>query len=51
MRVIAADIGKSKIDYCKSIGAEFGVDVSERKSAVQKLVEYTNGGSHGVVCK
>lgn len=53
LRVIAVDLGADKIEYCKSIGAEFGVDVSASnggKTPAQVVEEYTNGGSHGVLC-
>jgi len=53
LRVIAVDMGKDKIDYCKSLGAEFGVDVSDTssgKTVAQIVEEYTQGGAHGVLC-
>lgn len=28
LRVIAVDLGQDRIDYCKSLGAEFGVDIA-----------------------
>ena len=46
LRVIAVVRGKDKVDYCKSLGAEFGVDVSDTtsgKSVTQIIEEYTQG--------
>ncbi len=50
LRPIAIDVGKAKGDYCKSIGAEHYVDASEGKSAEDAVVDYTQGGAHGVLC-
>lgn len=49
LRVIALDMGKEKLDYCKRLGAEFVVDVSDKDSTAQ-VIEITKGGSHGVLC-
>jgi propanol-preferring alcohol dehydrogenase len=51
LRVIAVDFGKEKIDYAKSLGAEHGIDVSAKgdKSVAEQVIEYTKGGSHGVL--
>ena len=46
LRVIAVDLGKDKIEYTKSLGAEFGVDVSADnggKTPAQVVEEYTGG--------
>eukprot|EP01041_Mallomonas_annulata_P008655 gene8655-17858_t len=49
MRIIAVDVGAEKMSFCKDIGAEFVVDATS-PDCVQKVCEYTNGGSHGVLC-
>ena len=46
LRVIAIDMGREKIEYCKSLGAEFGVDVSDTssgKTVAQIVQDYTQG--------
>lgn len=48
LRVIAMDVGAKKIQFCKSLGAEFAVDASAPNAADQ-VKEITDGGSHGVV--
>ncbi len=49
LRPIALDVGHTKEKYCKSIGAEFYVDATA-PDAVQQVVDFTEGGAHGVVC-
>lgn len=49
LRPIALDVGHAKEKYCKSIGAEFYVDATS-PDAVQKVMDFTDGGAHGVVC-
>mmetsp|Transcript_23592 Transcript_23592/g.32273 ORF Transcript_23592/g.32273 Transcript_23592/m.32273 type:complete len:395 (+) Transcript_23592:42-1226(+) len=52
-RVIAVDMGKERMEYCKSLGAEFTVDVSDTSSGKTpaEIVEaYTDGGAQGVLC-
>jgi propanol-preferring alcohol dehydrogenase len=48
-RVIAVDVGEDKLNYCKSVGAEFAVDAFD-KSFVESVDKITSGGSHGVLC-
>lgn len=49
-RVLAVDVGQKKLDYCKSMGAEFTVDATHGAAAENSINEYTKGGSHGVLC-
>lgn len=53
MRVIALDKGAEKLNYCKSLGAEFAIDVTD-VNAVEQVhkVSECNGvtGSHGITC-
>ncbi len=49
MRVIAMDVGKEKLDYCKRLGAEFTVDASQA-DVIDQVNTITDGGSHGVLC-
>jgi len=49
MRVIAMDVGQKKLDYAKSLGAEFAFDATS-PTAIQQINDVTHGGSHGVVC-
>lgn len=48
LRPIAIDVG-DHAKYCKKEGAEFYVDAKD-PAAVEKVMEYTDGGSHGVLC-
>lgn len=55
MQVVAVDQGQEKLDYCKSLGADFAVDA--RQSTVpgsltpaQLVHECSRGGCHGVLC-
>ena len=53
LRVIAVDVGQDKIDYCKSLGAEFGVDIASSnggKTAAQVVEEYTGGKKYVLIC-
>eukprot|EP01038_Epipyxis_sp_PR26KG_P009299 gene9299-12529_t len=50
MRVLAVDVGATKLNYCKTIGAEAGFDASDPEAATAAINEYTGGGSHGVLC-
>ncbi len=55
MRVVAVDVGKEKLDYCKSLGADMVVDgkMSTEPGALtpaQQVHNCTNGGCHGVLC-
>jgi len=49
LRPIALDVGHTKEKYCKSIGAEHYVDATA-PDAAQQVLDYTEGGCHGVVC-
>lgn len=49
LRVIALDVGKGKEQHCRDLGAEHYVDAAS-STAVQQVNDYTNGGSHGVLC-
>lgn len=49
LRAIAMDVGADKLEYCKKLGAEFVVD-AKSPDVVQKVLDITGGGSHGVVC-
>lgn len=49
LRPIAFDVGTSKANYCKSVGAEHFIDVTS-PHAVQEAVDYTQGGVHGALC-
>ncbi len=49
LRVIAVDVGETKLDYCKSVGAEFTIDAFD-PSFIENLDKITSGGSHGVLC-
>ena len=46
---MAIDVGAEKVEYCKSIGAEFAVDASA-VDVVQQVLQITSGGAHGVLC-
>lgn len=48
MIVGAVDVGKEKLDYCKSLGADFTVDALN-PDIVREVTDITNGGSHGVL--
>jgi propanol-preferring alcohol dehydrogenase len=48
LRCIAIDVGDDKLAYCESKGA-IPVD-AKSPNAVQKVLDITGGGSHGVVC-
>ena len=48
MIVGAVDVGKTKLDFAKSLGADFVVDGSD-KDCVKQVVDITKGGSHGVL--
>jgi len=48
LRVIALDVGQKNLDYCKKLGAEFAVDATHA-DAEKLVLDYTGGGSHGVV--
>uniref|UniRef100_A0A7E4VQ64 alcohol dehydrogenase n=1 Tax=Panagrellus redivivus TaxID=6233 RepID=A0A7E4VQ64_PANRE len=48
-RILAIDIGDAKEAHCKSLGAEFYVDVSKTNDIVQTITKVTDGGPHGVV--
>ncbi len=54
LRVVAIDVGKEKLDYCKQLGAEFVVDGASKnaagETALEQIERITNGGVHGVVC-
>lgn len=56
LRVIAVDLGQDRIDYCKSLGAEFGIDIanasttSRGQTAAAAVQEYTEG-FHSFLCK
>jgi alcohol dehydrogenase, propanol-preferring len=49
LRVVAIDVGQDKLNYCKKLGAEFQVDATS-PDIVQKIMDITDGGCHGVVC-
>ncbi|APT92870.1 alcohol dehydrogenase [Corynebacterium phocae] len=48
MRVIAVDIADDKLELAKKHGAEYTINAKEKDPA-EAVVEYTNGGSHGVL--
>jgi propanol-preferring alcohol dehydrogenase len=53
MRVIALDKGAEKLNYCKSLGAEFVIDVTDADAVEQvHKVSECNGvtGSQGIAC-
>jgi D-arabinose 1-dehydrogenase-like Zn-dependent alcohol dehydrogenase len=37
MRVIAVDVGDSKLKYCKSLGAEFTVDATNPEAVAEVI--------------
>jgi propanol-preferring alcohol dehydrogenase len=49
LRVVALSRGKDKLDYCKRMGAEAAFDVTS-PTVEQEVIDYTQGGSHGVIC-
>lgn len=49
LRPLAVDIGPSKAQYCKSIGAENYFDATS-PTAFEEIATYTDGGAHGVLC-
>jgi alcohol dehydrogenase, propanol-preferring len=48
LRCIAVDVGKEKLKYCQEKGA-IPVD-AKNPDVVEKILDITGGGSHGVVC-
>jgi alcohol dehydrogenase len=44
-RVIAVDISDDKLEFARSIGAEFAIN-STREDAVSSILDTTNGGAH-----
>ncbi|CAI2353893.1 unnamed protein product [Caenorhabditis sp. 36 PRJEB53466] len=48
MRVVAVD-HKSKMEHCKSLGAEWFVDAFDTPNIVEHITRITEGGPHGVV--
>jgi len=51
LRVIALDVGREKLDYCKSLGADRCIDSKESSQTISQLVQdFTSGGCHGVLC-
>ena len=49
LRVIALDVGENKLEFCRSLGAEYTIDAQDAEA--WKIVKsYTNGGAHAVVC-
>jgi propanol-preferring alcohol dehydrogenase len=55
MQVVAVDVGKEKLDYCKSLGADFCVDakpstVAGALTPAQLVHKCSHGGCHGVLC-
>lgn len=49
LRVVAVDVGEEKLKYSQKLGAEFQVDATD-PDIVQKIMDITDGGCHGVVC-
>jgi propanol-preferring alcohol dehydrogenase len=49
LRVIAVDVGEDRLEYCKTIGAEFSFDATHA-NLLENVELVTQGGSHGVVC-
>lgn len=49
VRVIAVDVGQDKRDFSTRLGAEVAFDATDSRIQ-EKIVQYTNGGSHGVLC-
>lgn len=47
--VVAIDIGEDKLSYCRTLGADFVVDATD-KDHCARVVQHTGGGSHGVLC-
>lgn len=55
MQVVAVDVGQEKLDYCKSLGADFVVDGKQSSEAgsptpAELVHQCTHGGCHGVLC-
>lgn len=49
LNVIALDIGADRLEYCKKMGADYAIDVSE-KDVVEQVHKITDLGVHGVAC-
>lgn len=49
MRVIGVDIGDEKLELIKELGAELVLD-ARNPDMVKQVLQYTNGGSHAVLC-
>ncbi|SYV96246.1 Alcohol dehydrogenase, partial [Mycoplasma putrefaciens] len=47
-RVIGIDIADEKVDLALKSGAEFAFN-SKKVNAIEKVIEVTNGGAHGVI--
>jgi propanol-preferring alcohol dehydrogenase len=48
MRILAIDVGTSKEEHCKKLGAHFFVDASN-PDLIKDIKEITKGGPHGVI--
>mmetsp|Transcript_2081 Transcript_2081/g.2166 ORF Transcript_2081/g.2166 Transcript_2081/m.2166 type:complete len:408 (+) Transcript_2081:70-1293(+) len=48
MVVGAVDVGADKLEYCRSLGADFCVDATD-KDCAEQVTQITGGGSHGVL--
>ncbi|CAI5760314.1 unnamed protein product [Candida verbasci] len=49
LKVIALDSGFEKGQFVKELGADEYVDISNTENVAEKIIEITNGGSHGVL--
>ena len=48
MRVLAIDVGDTKLQYARKLGAEYAVDARD-SDVVKKIIDYSNGGTNGVL--
>jgi alcohol dehydrogenase, propanol-preferring len=48
LHVVALDVTKEKLALARSVGADAAVDATE-SDAVQRVIELTSGGAHGVL--
>lgn len=49
-QVIAIDIGHEKLNFCKSLGANFAIDATDLDAVAQNMKASDGLGSHATIC-
>lgn len=49
MRIVAVDGGKDKKELCMKLGAERYLDLTTQKDIMEKVMDITTYGAHGVI--